>query len=271
MATTFEWFIDAEVDADYAAQAAEAAFAEVAKLEDELSRFRHTSDVWRLGLLESGQSLRVCLSVWDCLHLAKQVWSETAGAFDVTIGPLMNLWRDYPGLNFDPENEPVKGLRQRVGSHLFELNSEELSVTLRASGMIFDLGAVGKGYALDQVASLLQDWGISRALLNAGDSTLLALDAPLSSEGWLVTLGGGKLERSLRQRALSGSGFQVKGAHLMDPRTCKPLPVLEQRSFALAGSAALSDALSTAFMVMSESEIAELCGRYAGDIESLRV
>ena len=91
MATTFEVII-AHEEPDYAAQAAEAVFTEIARLEDELSRFRHTSDIWRLSQLSAGQSLRISLAVWDCLTLAKTVWEETAGAFDITIGPLMNLF-----------------------------------------------------------------------------------------------------------------------------------------------------------------------------------
>jgi thiamine biosynthesis lipoprotein len=70
---------------------------------------------------------------------------------------------------------------------------------------------------------------------------------------------------------LSGSGFQVKGAHIMDPRTLRPVPVKDSRSYALAPSAALSDALSTAFMILSEAEVAALCKRYEGQVAALRV
>jgi thiamine biosynthesis lipoprotein len=158
-----------------------------------------------------------------------------------------------------------------VGSQLFELDEAELKVTVQAGRMVFDLGAVGKGYALDQAAALLQDWGIENAFLNAGDSTLLALGNPPGEDAWQVTLADGARALTLKDRALSGSGFQVKGAHIMDPRTLRPVPVKESRSYALAPSAALSDALSTAFMILSEAEVAALCERYAGQVEALRV
>lgn len=268
MATTFEVILVHE-EADYAAQAAEAVFMEIQRLEDELSRFRHTSDIWRLSQLSAGQSLNVCLGVWDCLHLAQEVWKETAGAFDITIGPLMHLWRGADGHLMEPEPDRLELARACIGSHLFELDEASLKVTVKADRMVFDLGAVGKGYALDQAAALLQEWSIADAFLNAGDSTLLALGTPPEESGWLVTLSDGAHSLSLKDRALSGSGFQVKGAHIMNPRTLRPVPVAQRRSYALAPSAALSDALSTAFMIMNEPEVAQLCARLGGGVEAL--
>jgi len=270
MATTFEVII-AHEEAEYAAQAAEAVFTEIARLEDELSRFRHTSDIWRLSQLSAGQSLQVSLAVWDCLALAKTVWEETAGAFDITIGPLMHLWRDAEGNLQMPDSERLALARQSIGTQLFELDENGLRVTVQADHMVFDLGAVGKGYALDQAAGILQDWSIPNAFLNAGDSTLLALGTPPDEPGWQITLADGAQAMTLTERALSGSGFQVKGAHIMNPRTLQPMPIQARRSYALAPSAALSDALSTAFMILSEEEVTDLCARYDGQVEAMWV
>ena len=270
MATSFEVIIAQEdIDADYASQAAEAVFKEIDRLEDELSRFRTGSDIWRLNQLTSGQSLPVSLATWDCLSLAKTVWQETNGAFDITIGPLMQLWRSDDGSLRIPDPEKLEFARQSIGTQYFELNEAELLVTVHADHMVFDLGAVGKGYALDQAAEILQSWSITRAFLNAGDSTLLALSPPPGREAWDITLADGAQALSLRDRALSGSGFQVQGAHLMDPRSLQPVPVQPQRSYALAPSAALSDALSTAFMILTPEETQTLCQRYGGQIEAL--
>lgn len=265
MATSFQLIIAQEdVDAAYAAQAAEAVFAEIRRLEDELSRFRSMSDVSRLSRLQAGQSLHVTLAVWDCLSLAKAVNQETGGAFDITIGPLMHLWRDEHGNLHPPGEEALSRARRAIGSHLFELDEDGLRVTVHADHMVFDLGGLGKGYALDQAAVLLSEWSIHHAFLNAGDSTLLALAPPAEAEGWEVTLAEGAHALTLRDSALSGSGFMVKGAHIMDPRTLQPLPVRQQRGYALAPAAALSDALSTAFMILSEDEIQALCARNPG-------
>lgn len=270
MATSFEVILCHD-EADYAAQAAEAVFTEIARLEDELSRFRHTSDIWRLSQLRAGESLRVSLGVWDCLTLAKSMWEETAGAFDITIGPLMHLWRDAEGNLHEPDTERLALARGSIGSQLFDLDESDLSVRVKADHMVFDLGAIGKGYALDLAAGILQDWSVPSAFLNAGDSTLLALNPPPGESGWDITLAEGARALTLADRALSGSGFQVKGAHIMNPRTLHPVPVKASRSYALAPGAALSDALSTAFTVMTEAEVHELCARYAGQVDALWV
>ncbi len=270
MATSFEVIIAQEdIDADYASRAAENVFKEIDRLEDELSRFRTGSDVWRLNQLTSGQSLPVSLATWDCLSLAKTVWQETSGAFDITIGPLMQLWRSDDGSLRIPDPEKLVLARQSIGTQHFQLDEAELRVTVHADHMVFDLGAVGKGYALDQSAEILESWSITRAFLNAGDSSLLALSPPPGREAWDITLAEGTQSLSLRDRALSGSGFQVQGAHLMDPRSLQPIPVQAHRSYALAPSAALSDALSTAFMILSPEETRLLCQRYTGQIEAL--
>jgi thiamine biosynthesis lipoprotein len=263
MATAFEVILAGE-DPVYAAQAAEAVFSEIHRLEDELSRFRPTSDIWRLAQLRAGESLNVSLAVWDCLCLAKAVHAETEGAFDITVGPLMHLWRAEDGSLREPDPELLDKARGVVGSHRFDLDEDGFKVTVLADHMVFDLGALGKGYALDQAAVLLGDWGFADALLNAGDSTLLALGNAPGEQGWTITLADGAMALTLQEAAVSGSGFHVKGAHLMDPRSLRPLPLRPQRSFAQAPSAALSDALSTAFAVLDPEAIQALCARHPG-------
>lgn len=264
MATAFEVIIgQADIDPAYGAQAAAAVFAEVDRLEEQLSRFRPGNDITRLSHLRPGERLSVCLAVWDCLALAKGVHEETQGAFDITIGPLMQLWRTPEGELKTPEDSILARARASIGSHLFDLEEDDgYFVRVQAERMVFDLGAVGKGYALDQAVQVLQDWGITKAFLNAGDSTLLALEAPEGEDAWEITLAEGRLQHRLVNSALSGSGFQVKGAHIMNPRTLQPVPVQETRRFAQAPTAALSDALSTAFTIMTETEIQALCARY---------
>jgi len=268
MATTFEIVISAQ-DADqlYAGQAAHALFAEIDRLEDELSRFRPGSDVFYLSQLKAGESAHVGLATWDCLCLAKSVYEETDRAFDITIGPLMTLWRTPGGEPRHPPEDELAYAHKIVGSHLFSLDDDGLEVTVAAAPMIFDLGAVGKGYALDMCADVLREWSIHNALLNAGDSTVLAVgNEKPGGTGWTVTIGPDDQKQTLvlEDRAVSGSGFAVQGAHIMNPRTLTPVPVKPQRSYAIAPNAAMSDALSTAFMVMEEKEIIELCARFPG-------
>ncbi len=264
MATTFTVSIaQSDIDATYASQAANAVRMEVERLEEELSRFKPSSEIWRLSLLKPGQRSRVTLATWDCLALAKVMHQETNGAFDITVGPLMRLWRLPDGSQRQPLPGEIETLRAQTGSHLFDLHEEDLSITVHAADMMFDLGALGKGYALDQAVTILNDWSIHSALLNAGDSTLLALDSPPDQAGWALTLDADHQRTiQLQQRALSGSGFAEQGEHIMDPRTLRPVPMKPQRRYALAPTAALADALSTACMILSDEEIIALAARY---------
>ena len=264
MATEFEVVIAQPGITEAAARsAADAVFAEIARLEEELSRFRPMSEIWRISSLRSGQSIVVDLATWDCLSLAKAVFKETAGAFDITVGPLMQLWRNPDGSARKPFDEEIEQARQRIGSHLFDLNEESMSVTVHADKLVLDLGGIGKGYALDQAVRLFDEHGIQHALISAGESTILALGHAPGCDGWPVTLHTIEpRDMMLSEQALSCSGFAVKGSHIMNPRTAQPLPVSAARSYVLAPTAALSDALSTAFMVMADDEVKALCERF---------
>ena len=266
MNTEFEVIIaQPGMSATSAQSAARAMFLEIDRLEEELSRFRPTSEIWRLSLLKAGESIVVDYATWDCLSLAKAVHQETNGAFDITIGPLMKLWRNKDGSPRLPVPEEVAATRQRVGSHLFSMDEASQRVTVHTDGLVFDLGAVGKGYALDQAVRVLNDWDVQTALLNAGESTILGVGIPPDIEGWPVDLHLAEPRTiMLHDGALSCSGFAVQGNHIMNPRTGEPVPMQNTRSYVLAPTAALSDALSTAFMILEPEEIKALCDKYPG-------
>src|SRR5690606_3791495 len=115
------------------------------------------------------------------------------------------------------------------------------------------------------MGEVLREWDIASASLNAGGSSVLALDEPPASgdTGWEVGLGegGGYRTISLRSASLSGSGIAVKGAHVIDPRTGESA-LRTTRVWAFASTAAQADALATAFFVMNEAEIAALCAAH---------
>lgn len=263
MATEFEVIIaQDDVDAAYAGQAADAVFAEIDRLEEELSRFRPGSDIWRINHLNAGESCPIGLAALDCLQLARAVHEETCGAFDITVGPLMDIFRNGDGTPRTPSADEEALARSRVGRHVYEV-SEGGFATVTVDQPRLDLGAVGKGYALDQAVTILADYSIHNALLNAGDSTVLGIGAPPGDTGWVVAAGDEKkVELRLSNRALSASGFAVQGCHIMDPRNMKPVALQKGRVWASAPTAALSDALSTAFMVMERSEIEEFCAKH---------
>lgn len=247
MATVFE-VLCAHPDARYAAQAAHEAFALVDRLEQALSRFIPNSDVARAAALGAGQSTRVGSAAMECLGLARHLLDLTGGAFDVSLGT------GLAGLELDPDTSTV--------------HSPE-------GGVRLDLGGIGKGYAVDRVAELLEEWEISRALVHGGFSSVLALEPPPDGDGWTLTLrapgaGGATVaRRSVRQRALGASGVQ-KGDHVLDPRSGRPAPAraawvaVPRGPEAGGNAAAVADALSTAFMLLPLAEVGAIVRRGAG-------
>jgi len=274
MATTFEIFI-VHADSRYAAQAALAAFDELDRLETELSRFIENSDISRINNLTANQPLRIGLPAFECLQLSVRICGETSGAFDVTIGSLMDCWFDGDKAGRCPSKEKLNFARQHTGSHLMELDEADHTVKLLTNPVRLDLGGIGKGYAIDQMGGLLRDWSIDIALVHGGYSSVLALGAPPGTKGWPLTLSNpGNPKQilayiSLRDRAISGSGLQ-KGLHIIDPRTAKPVEN-KVAAWTCAPAAATADALSTAFMVMSPDHIRQYCTNHSDTLTMVLV
>jgi thiamine biosynthesis lipoprotein len=267
MATTFEIFVAGKEEA-YAGQAARAAFDEVDRLERLFSRFDPSSEISRIGRLGPGDSLRVGIETAEVLGLAAFVQSETNGAFDVNY---LGQGRAAGRRRASPPWPLQALLGVSTDGHGFEVTRLRPEGRAPARGIDLDLGAVGKGYALDAALSMLHVWDVGNVLLHAGTSTALAAGPGPAGEGrgrgWPVgagstagtTSGPGRV--ILRNRALSGSGTEVKGAHIIDPRTARPASG-PAAAWASHPSAAASDALSTAFMVLSTAEAAAFCGRH---------
>jgi thiamine biosynthesis lipoprotein len=236
MATLFQARIAGE-ERGYAAQAAQAGFEIVDRLEALLSRFRENSEISQIARLVSGEKLRLSEPTFACLQIARQMELATRGAFSATSSARL------------PTTVP----------NSWSLNEADLTFRHISGNLEFDLGAIGKGFALDRMAEVLLEWDCPSYLLVGGGSSILAGAAPPGASGWSVGVGEGNNERryELEHCSLSGSGVAVKGAHILDPRTGQPAQQ-RSRAWALAPSAAVSDALSTACMVLSESEIAEV-------------
>ena len=253
MATVYEVYA-VHADRQYAAQAAQATFDLVDRLERELSRFLPNSDITRINHLDAGESTRVAPSTLECLVIARHMFDLTGGAFDVSIGT------GLPSLELDPDESVVHATTR---------------------GVQVDLGGIGKGYAVDLMAELLEEWGLHAALVHGGFSSVLALEPPPWHDGWPLTLSDPSapsrvLARlSVRQTALGASGLR-KGDHIVDPRTGQPprgrlaawVAVPRPRESApdpgsepqhRAAAAAVTDALTTACMLLRRDQVEALC------------
>jgi FAD:protein FMN transferase len=262
MNTVFEIFIIND-SALYAEQAAWAAFAELDHIENDLSRFNPNSDITRINALGRGQPLQIGLSAFECLKTSIKMSAQTKGAFDITIGSLFECLLDEEKKLRRPSRKEIEVARERTGSNLLKLNQSQHTIKVLSEGIKIDLGAIGKGYAADKIAQLLNQWSIDTALISAGQSTILPIGKPLGFPGWPVTMSDpADYSRILYKiflsgRAISASGLR-KGSHIIDPRGGKPVKSTIA-AWSTAKTGAQADALSTAFMVMSANEVRAYC------------
>ena len=196
--------------------------------------------------------------------MANRIYTDTKGAFDPTIGPLMKIWRNPDKTPRTPSPQEISEAKTLIGMKNIIINEAKHSVSIKKQGISLDLGAIGKGYALDKVAEILEDWEVKNALLNSGDSTVLPLGKLSSTEYWTAGVGATREESesparlTLYKRALSGSGIVSRGRHIMDPRTGQPV-MHTAATWVLAPNATEADALSTAFFVMRHPEVQGYC------------
>ena len=264
MATVYELYIVDE-DEDYARAGAQAAFAEVDRLELEMSRFLSNSDISRLNAAEVGDTVDLGLDTFECLRRAREMHEKTGGAFDISVGALYACWLDEDRRLRQPSEDEIEQAHELTGMKHLEIDDEDFCAKVLTKGVQFDLGGIGKGFAAEKVAELLSEWSLEQSLVLAGASSVLCVGVPEGMSGWPMKLRNpGKRTEvfarfDLKEGAVSGSGRQ-KGQHIIDPRSKDAGPV-EGRlaAWAIAPDAIAADASSTAFMMLSDEEISDYC------------
>lgn len=279
MACQFEVVFNAGQYDDVSTKAIEA-LERVAELEQQLSFFRPESELSRINRRAGYEPVEVEPQLFALLELAIRLGEETGGALDITAAPLWEVWGFARRAGRVPSRGALAEALRNVGSHLVELDSARRTVRFRRPGVKLNLGALGKGYALDRAAALLEVAGVRHFLFHAGQSSVLARghrgigveDATSTGPGWTVGVRHPLwpqrrwAELRLRDRALGTSAptfqcFRHQGMryhHILDPRTGQPAQGVLAVTV-VAPTATLADALSTALFVMGPEAALAYC------------
>ena len=271
MAADFVIFTNAG-EYENAFDAAIEALDEVSRLEKVLSYFLPDSEISLLN--EDGPYYPVSVSpeVYELLKYCGRLYEETHGAFDITATPLSEVWGFMRRAGRLPSEEERLEALAKVSAGRIQWDDAECAVQLGCEGMKVSLGSIGKGFALDAAARILEIYGLNDFIFHGGLSSVLARGARRGRKDWLVGLhhplkpNERLMEIPLKDRALGTSGsatqyFWANGrkfGHVLDPRTGFPaMNVLS--ATVLAPTATEADALATAFYVMGPEEAEAFC------------
>jgi FAD:protein FMN transferase len=216
----------------------EQAFDEVRRLDRMLSNYRRDSEWNEVNRFAAQRSVRVTPELFRLLERCLEYSRRSEGAFDISVGPLMKVWGFYRGSGRLPDKQEVGKALETVGYRHVVLDAEHRSVRFDRPGVELDPGGIGKGYAVDRMADVLRDSGVSSGLISAGSSSIFALGSPPGAKGWKVSIRHPRNSRRavaevyLKNESMSTSGnyekfFQANGrmySHIMDPRTGYPAP-----------------------------------------------
>ena len=276
MSTFFELMVVGE-ERQIAESAAYRIFSLIDRLELQYSRFLDVSEVMMIARLKPGEVYRVCKETMDLLLLSTQVCAVTGGAFDVTVGPMMDALRKVDHRWTALTEAEREDIMARCGMNRLILDPDNFMVSVkpdrlgRPTPVELDFGAIGKGYALDLAHEMLvEDWDFENFLIHGGTSTVIARGSMGDGqEGWTIRVGGDWQERAgldtvrISSGAISGSGFEEQGMHVVDPRK-GAAAARHAGAWSYAETATWADALSTAFLGLNWKEIETACKALPG-------
>lgn len=230
MGTRFQIIVYAP-NADAARKASSDAFARIAALNRTMSDYDKDSELRRLCDKAGGPPVAVSAELFFVLSRAQEVSRQSGGAFDVSVGPLVKLWRTARKQHKLPDADKLAAARALVDWRNIRLDADKRTVQLLKPGMLLDLGGIAKGYAADEALAVLKKHGLERALVAAGGDIAVAAPPP-HADGWkiaIATLPGEKDPGRLilHHAAVSTSGdaeqfVEIAGrrySHIVDPRT----------------------------------------------------
>jgi thiamine biosynthesis lipoprotein len=264
-------------DVRTATEASNAAFKRVEELDAIMSDYRATSELMILCNKPGGEWVKVSDPLFRILARSQELARLTNGAFDITVGPVVRLWRRARRTGQMPDRLSLVKASELVGYRKLELDGQTRSVRLTKAGMLLDLGGIAKGYAADEAISVLKRQGIRRALVAAGGDIVVSRPPP-GARGWVV--GISPLEATdeppndyllLHDAAVSTSGDReqyveidgVRYSHIVDPRTGLGL-TNHITVTVVARSGTISDSIATAASVLGPKRGLELINSTKG-------
>jgi FAD:protein FMN transferase len=263
-----------------ARRAARAAYARIAELEDIMSDFRPESEVRRLAE-RPHVAVPVSEHLSAVLERALELARLSEGAFDPTVGPFVELWRQARRTGRLPSSVELDSAALRVGWHKVHLDPDRRTVRLDVPGMRLDLGGIAKGYILDQGKAELRQHGVAQALLEAGGD-IVAGDPPPGLPGWRVAIPEGGPALRARTAALANAAVATSGdteqfvliegvrySHVIDPRTGLGLTTRRQATV-VAPDGATADGLATALTVLDDARGAALLKSFPDVVAAVR-
>ncbi|MSR30299.1 MAG: FAD:protein FMN transferase [Gemmataceae bacterium] len=277
MATEFEVLLP--LACPMAHSLADAALDLVDDLESQLTVYRESSEISHINRTAYANWVHPELSLWKLLEKSQTIARETEYGFDPTTGPLIRLWGFHSGPKRVPSAEEIERVLEKTGIENLDLQAKDFSMRFKQPGMEINLGAIGKGYALDRVGQMIRGrFGWKSFLLQGGRSSILAGDKPVGAErSWRVrichpweqekTLAVLELEnRALGISAATYNYFEANGVkygHVLDAKTGYPCQGVACCAV-LAPDCASADALSTAFFVRGVEAAEKYCSKHPG-------
>ena len=252
------------------AEAAEAAFEEIDRLDRQMSHYSETSELTYINRNAAHEDVAVEKELFDFLKLSIAYSRSTGGAFDITVGPLMKAWGFFDRNGRVPEADELRSVMERVGFKHVALNENKHTIRFDRQGLELDLGGIAKGYAVDRAAEILRASGVTRAFITAGSSSICAIGAPPGQRSWRVQISE-PLDRSpkldaleIKDLSISTSGcreniFESAGktyCHIMDPRIGRPIEGLISATI-ITQRGVEAEAYSKALMVMGVEKAQE--------------
>ncbi|MAM70382.1 MAG: hypothetical protein CMP91_04460 [Gammaproteobacteria bacterium] len=240
-------------------------------IENSMSTYRDDSELMQLNRAELNTWLEVSPALFEVISLSQEISQLSDGAFDISVGPLVNLWGfgpPIPANDLLPEAAEIDTLLPNIGYQHIRLDPQQQAV-MKTRDVALDLSAVAKGYAVDRIADLLETAGIDNYLVEIGGE-LRTGGLNLEGNPWRIAIENPESELSARQvqriiavgdAAIASSGdyrnfFTLNGerySHTIDPRTGWPVSHDLVSVTVITENAARADALATAFSVMGEN------------------